>query len=308
MDKNIEKDAQDLRNAMKGFGTNEKEIIRITMSHTKKERQTLRLAYKTCFGRDLMDDLSKELSGNFKDTILALYEDPIEYDAKCLYKAMKGLGTDEDTLIEIICTRPNWMLKAISEAFLRLYKKELSKWVESETSGDFRRILLSLLQCNRSENTHPNDDLMKQNAHQLYTAGEGRLGTDEAFFNKIFAVSSPPELFAINQWYTKLSGKNLRDSIDREFSGDIKKALQTILDGIICPSEYFARRVNKAVKGLGTNNSMLIRVLVSREEVDIKEMMIHYKAIIKQDMIKDIIDDTSGHYKEALVAICQNHA
>ena len=158
MDKGMEKDAQDLRTAMKGMGTNEAEIIRITMSHTKKERQTLRLAYKTCFGRDLMEDLSKELSGNFKDTILALYEDPIEYDAKCLYKAMKGLGTDEDTLIEIICTRPNWMLKAISEVFLKLYKKELTKWVESETSGDFRRILLSLLQCNRSENTHPNDD------------------------------------------------------------------------------------------------------------------------------------------------------
>ena len=167
----MEKDAQDLRTAMKGMGTNEAEIIRITMSHTKKERQTLRLAYKTCFGRDLMEDLSKELSGNFKDTILALYEDPIEYDAKCLYKAMKGLGTDEDTLIEIICTRPNWMLKAISEVFLKLYKKELTKWVESETSGDFRRILLSLLQCNRSENTHPNEDQMKQEAHQLYTAG-----------------------------------------------------------------------------------------------------------------------------------------
>ena len=305
MDKGMEKDAQDLRTAMKGMGTNEAEVIRITMSHTKKERQTLRLAYKTCFGRDLMEDLSKELSGNFKDTILALYEDPIEYDAKCLYKAMKGLGTDEDTLIEIICTRPNWMLKAISEVFLKLYKKELTKWVESETSGDFRRILIALLQCNRSENTHPNEDQMKQDAHQLYTAGEGKLGTDEAFFNKIFALRSPPELFSINSWYTKLSGKSLRTAIEKEFSGDIKKALLTILDGIICPSEYFARRVNKAVKGLGTNNQMLIRVLVSREEIDIREMAVQYKAVIGKDMVKDIIDDTSGDYKNVLVAICQ---
>ena len=118
-------------------------------------------------------------------------------------------------------------------------------------------------------------------------------------------MRSPPELFSINNWYTKLSGKSLRTAIEKEFSGDIKKALLTILDGIICPSEYFARRVNKAVKGLGTNNQMLIRVLVSREEVDIREMAVQYKAVIGKDMVKDIIDDTSGDYKNVLVAICQ---
>ena len=119
MDKKVEKDAQDLRNAMKGLGTNENDIIRITMSHTKKERQTLRIAYKTCFGRDLMDDLSKELSGNFKDTMLALYEDPIEYDAKCLYKAMKGLGTDEDTIIKLVCNRTSHQRQEIKKYYAK---------------------------------------------------------------------------------------------------------------------------------------------------------------------------------------------
>ena len=304
MDKLLEQDCQDLRNAMKGLGTDEVTLIRVTMSKSKRERQNLKLAYKTCFGRDLMEDLSKELSGNFKDTMLALYEDPIEYDAKCLYKAMKGLGTDEDTLIEIICSRPSWILKEVKAAFLKLYKKELEKWVESETSGDFRRILISLIQCNRSENTHPNEEQMKQEAHQLYNAGEGKWGTDESFFNKIFAMKSPAELFSINQWYTKLTGgKTLRKAVEKEFSGDIKKALLTILDAIICPSEYFARRVNKAVKGLGTNNSMLIRVLVSREEIDIPEMRVQYKAVIGKDMVEDIKDDTSGNYQRVLMQI-----
>jgi hypothetical protein len=50
---------------------------------------------------------------------------PAEYDAYQLRKAMKGLGTDEDVLIEILCTRSNAQLKEI----IRVYKE--SKWFVS---------------------------------------------------------------------------------------------------------------------------------------------------------------------------------
>lgn len=303
MNRDLEAECQKLRDAMKGLGTDEKALTTITLNHTKKERQNIKLAYKTCFGRDLLEDLSKELSGHYKDTMLALYEDPLEYDAKCLYKAMKGLGTDDEALVEILCTRPNYILKKICETFKRLYNEDLSKWVESDTSGDYRRILLSILVCNRSENTTPDEEKMKEIAHQLYAGGEGKLGTDATLFNKVFATSSPAELASICEWYKKLTGgtKDLKTAVDKEFSGNVKKALLTIIDGIIDPTEYFARRIKKAVKGLGTNNSMLIRVLVSREEIDMKEMREKYQRIFNVDMVKDIADDTSGNYK---IAVC----
>jgi hypothetical protein len=306
MDKKaIEIDAQVLRDAMKGSGTSEADIIRITTNHTKKERQALKLAYKTAFGRDLIQDLSKELSGHFKDTILALYDTPAEFDAKCLYKALKGVGTDEDVLTEIICTRSSILLNEVKEKYKELYQEDIVTKIQKETSGHYKKFLTSLLQCNRSENPHPDEEQMKSEAHQLYTAGEGKLGTDEEFFNKIFACRSPAEIYSINAWYTKLSNKSLRASIEKEFSGHIKKALLAVLDGILCPSEYFALKVNKAVKGVGTNNSLLIRTLVSREEIDIPEMKVHYKAKVGKEMVEDIIDDTSGDYKRTLVAICR---
>ena len=57
--------------------------------------------------QDLIEDLNSELSKNLKTLVLALFEPRAIYDAHCLRKAMKGLGTDEAELIEILCTRTN---------------------------------------------------------------------------------------------------------------------------------------------------------------------------------------------------------
>ena len=50
-----------------------------------------------------------------------------ERDSYCLYKAMKGLGTDEAVLIEILCSRTNAEIHAISAAYQAFYGKSLEQ-------------------------------------------------------------------------------------------------------------------------------------------------------------------------------------
>ena len=300
---NIEKDAEALRNAMKGIGTDEAAIIKVIANRTNDQRQKIKLAYKTAYGRDLIDDLKSELRGKFEDAVLALFETPIDFDCRELNKAMKGAGTDEDTLIEIIASRPNWMLKKIKDRYKELYKKDLESAVSSEVRGDLKRLLVSLLQANRSETTKPSDSECEAKAKELFNAGEGKWGTDESTFNKIFTMSSPMELALIARHYHKLSGHTILQAISKEFSGDMKKLLNTIVYAIISPSEYFATRVNQAIKGWGTNDSLLIRVLVTRDEIDMPQIKQYYKQLYGKDMLADIKSDCSGDYQKLLIEL-----
>ena len=64
-----------------------------------------------------MNELKSELSGNLEGCILALLEPSVLYDAKCLRRAMRGAGTDERALIEILCTRTNAEIEAIKAEY-----------------------------------------------------------------------------------------------------------------------------------------------------------------------------------------------
>ena len=168
-------------------------------------------------GKDLIKWLKEDISGNFKEVVGGMFIIPAEFDAMCLYKAMKGAGTKEGVLIEIIGTRTPQELMQVKDAFQREYNGSLEKWVRGDTSGNFRNLLVALLQCNRSMNPNPDPNQCQNDAQTLYNAGEGRWGTDEPTFIRIFTTRSAFEMAMIKDYYTRLRGKGLLKAIDKEF-------------------------------------------------------------------------------------------
>ena len=83
-----------------------------------------------------------------------------------------------------------------------------------------------------------------------------------------------------------------------------KKTLRTIVYATVSPSEYFATRVHDAVKGLGTRDHLLIRVLVTRSEIDMPQIKQYYKQLYGKDMVADIKADISGEYQNLFVQLC----
>lgn len=298
-----EKDAAVLRKAMEGWGTDEGPIIEITAKRSNADRQQILKYYKTAYGRDAIKDLEDELGGNLQKVVLAMYRTPVDYDCMELMRAMKGMGTNEDTLIEIICTRSKQRMEEIKTRFVELYKETLEHWLLDELSGDIKRFLVALIQGGRSDTTNIDKAKLDKDVSDLYNAGENKLGTDEEAFIKLFSLRSPAELRYINQAYYKHTGKDLFQTIDDEFSGDIKKALKATLHAIIDPTDYFAERIKYACKGMGTNDDILIRVLVTRDEVDLKQIKEIYVKKFGLTLYQEIKDETSGDYKNMLLQI-----
>ena len=302
----VDKDAAGLRQAMKGFGTDEKSIIKIIGNSKNRERLAMIDSFKRQFNRDLIKDLKSELSGNMENATIALFQDPITYDCFSLNKAMKGLGTNEDTLIEILCTRSNREINEIKQKYARLYSKSLDQELSSELSGDLKKVMLTLASATRSENPNPDKGECLDKADRLYKAGEKRLGTDEKVFYDILTRASPQELVLIDKIYKDRYKHGLLKAIDNEFSGNMKKLLRTIVHCSIDPSEYFASRVNYAIKGIGTKDTLLIRILVTRAEIDLPDIRAAYQRMYNKSMISDIEGDTSGYYQKLLVEICSH--
>ena len=304
--KKMSNDVEVLRKAMEGFGTDEGTLIKVIGNRSGRQRQQLKAQYKATYGRDLVEDLKKETHGKLEDAFVALFSDPVEYDADSLRGAMKGIGTTEDTLIEIISSRSPQQLMAIKNCYQQKYGRNLEDDIKKETHGTLEHILITLLQGRRSTNTVPNQNACAAIAKEIFDSGEAKLGTDESVFNKYFGTLSPYELVCVAQNYHKMYGHTILDAIEKEFKGDSKKAFKSIVYATLSPSEYFATRVNEAIKGFGTQDNILMRVLISRDEIDMPQIKQYYKQLYGKDMVEAIRNDISGEYQKLMVELCSH--
>nr|XP_002738031.2 PREDICTED: annexin A11-like isoform X1 [Saccoglossus kowalevskii] len=301
---NGQNEAEILRKAMKGLGTDEKAIIHVVTSCSNAQRQQILLDYKTMFGRDLVKDFKSELGGKLEKIVLALMVPTALFDAKELKRAMKGIGTDEECLIEIMCTRSNAEIQAAKVAYKKEFGKDLEHDLRHDTSGHFQRLMISMSVGGRDEN--PNVDLAKAqaDARALYDAGEKKWGTDESRFNVILCSRSFPQLRATFDEYGKIAKRDIEKSIKSEMSGDLERGMLTIVKVVRNKALYFAEQLYKSMKGLGTDDPTLIRVMVSRCEKDMVQIKNEFKRTYQQGLGKYISGDTSGDYKKILLAIC----
>ena len=281
----------------------ENTITEMTINLSTKERLQLRENYKSKFNKDLIEDIEKYTKSDLCTLLTSIYKDPVEYDADLLYKAMKGIGTNDDILIEVISFRSFSRLNKVKEKFKEKYNKDLISEVKSETSGDYGKTLINLLETERSTNTQPDLDNCVKIVEELYGAGEGKIGTNESTFVKYFTSLSPEEIALVGKEYHKKYKKNIVHVIENEINGDLQKLFKSILYGILSPSEYFARQINGAVKGIGTNDTQLIRSIVSRMDIDMKMIKKYYRKLFGKNMAEDIKGDTSGNYQKLLLAL-----
>ncbi|KAK2497925.1 hypothetical protein MC885_001950 [Smutsia gigantea] len=286
---------------MKGLGTDEDAIISVLAYRNTAQRQEIRTAYKTTIGRVGHNDLKSELSGKFEQVIVGMMMPTVLYDVQELQKAMKGAGTDEGCLIEILASRTPEEIRRINQTYqlqratalgsvgqdsdaanfavLLEYGRSLEDDICSDTSFMFQRVLVSLSAGGRDEGNFLDDALVRQDAQDLYEAGEKKWGTDEVKFLTVLCSRNRNHLLHVFDEYKRLSQKDIEQSIKSETSGSFEDALLAIVKCMRNKSAYFAERLYKSMKGLGTDDDTLIRVMVSRAEIDMLDIRDNFKRL-----------------------------
>ena len=159
------------------------------------------------FTKSLVEELKSEIGGHFLQGVLGLLTQTDEFNASCVHKAikvnlfehfwmkiilinalLKGLGTDEETLIELLCTREGSEIQKLAEAYKKCniiqfwqmfvckpantfqqgFNRDLSKDIEGDLSGDLGKVLISITSGFRQQNNVPDLDLAAKEAEELY--------------------------------------------------------------------------------------------------------------------------------------------
>ncbi|XP_064872947.1 annexin A5-like [Oncorhynchus nerka] len=300
---NANQDAETLYKAMKGLGTDEDSIMKLlTSQSSNSQRQQIKAAYKTLHGKDLVGDLQGELGGTFETLVVALMTPPILYDVTSLRNAIKGAGTDEKVLIEILSSRTAQQIKDITAAYRQEFDADLEEDVTGDTSGHFRRLLVILLQASRQQGVQEGN--IEADAQTLFTAGEKNYGTDEDQFITILGNRSAEHLRRVFAAYMKLAGYEMEESIQRETSGGLRDLLLAVVKCARSVPAYFAETLYYSMSGGGTDDQTLIRVMVSRSEVDMLDIRADYRRLYTKSLHSAIQGDTSGDYRKALLLLC----
>ncbi|KAG9354046.1 hypothetical protein JZ751_012170 [Albula glossodonta] len=279
-------------------------IMDLLVKRNNDQRQQIKAAYQQAYGKSLEADLETVLTEDLKDLALALLMIPAQYDAQQVKQAMQGFGTDEDVLIEILASRSNEQIIEMKKAYKEAYQSELEDEIESDTRGDFEDALVSLCKGTRSDDTDVDKRQADWDAKALYEAGENKTGTDNALFIEIFTTRSDAQLRRTFQRYTKYSDVDMMKAIDSETSGHFEDCLTAIVKCAMNKPAFFAEKLNLAMEGSGTRTKALIRVLVTRSELDLKKVVAEYKKKYGRPLQQDILAEASGAFETALLTLC----
>uniref|UniRef100_A0A8D8VWN8 Annexin n=1 Tax=Cacopsylla melanoneura TaxID=428564 RepID=A0A8D8VWN8_9HEMI len=257
------------------------------------------------FNRDLLQDLKVKLSGELQKTMINLMYPPVGFLCLELNRALAGFSKDTNTISEIIISRNSRELVQLNNMYQKMFNKVLVDQISysRSVSSHYRSLVTSILTGFRQLENETDPIQAKQHASLLYWAGEGKRGTDERLINKVMSYESYAQLKIILEEYKKQFGKTLEQSLRKELSGDLLRIHLGIVDYIQSPVAFYAKQLEYAMRGYGTDDASLIRILISRSEFDLENIKREYERRFERTLMSAIQADTAGSYKTALLAI-----
>ena len=150
----IDADVTELHHATeKGFGggTDQLTVCSILTSRSDGQIRAIANVYEQRYRSSLEKMLVRKFSGHMEHALVQIVRaatDRAMRDAMLLYESMVGLGTKDKQLIGRVVAY-HWNREHMGQvkgAFRVKYGKDLVTWIKKETSGDYERLLVAMVQ------------------------------------------------------------------------------------------------------------------------------------------------------------------
>lgn len=281
-------------------------------------------AYQVKYGRALKTDLEWDLRGYFKDCCLLLTEDPYYLMAKSIYYALKGFGTNENTIIEIIVGCTPSEIKKLKAAYIyvlrdkgvRSPKRNLESDLRAETSGYFCKMLLHILKADTPEPTSEqlqnikrkggsvmvNENEVSQAIKQVREALEKPKNATASVLLNAFMNKNVWEIAAMEKEYKQTTGKSMVQAIPDVLEDEFGTLLAAMVEHAVDRPKFYSEALYRAMAGAGTHDFMLMRIIILRSEIDLGNIKESFEKDHKSldDWVKG---ETSGHYEKILLTL-----
>ncbi|XP_024373908.1 annexin-like protein RJ4 isoform X2 [Physcomitrium patens] len=250
----------------------------------------------------------------------------LQEDCKELRSSLKGLGSNEKKVIEILGRRTQAQRLEIAQAYQTVYGESLHKRLKSAFSGKLEskwafwrsseskvkeapkrlvsvtKLLLALVRGNRPENTPVDRHIALNDAHQLHKVVIGKGGNEDTLV-RILCTRSIQQLTATFNYYHQHYGRELEQSLTRGGCGEFEQALRYTVMCYRQPAKFYAEELNAALGGAGTDDDALIRVVTTRAEVDMQYIKLEFANESKKKLEDMIANETSGNYRYFLLTL-----
>ena len=201
-------DAAKLNQALTGLTDDEDAVYQTLEGRSEEEIAAIKKEYKALTGRDLESRMKSRLTKTENQRATSLLEgDQASADAARIHQAVKGMGTDEDSIYETLEGKSKEERDAIAAAYKKQYGVDLDTRLSEDMSGnDFEKANTLL------------EDGKTSDVQKLRFAMEG-MGTDEEAVQKVLAGKSKEEVAQLKEDYKAATGRDLDSVLDSELGG-----------------------------------------------------------------------------------------
>ncbi|XP_054910963.1 annexin A2 [Poeciliopsis prolifica] len=268
-------------------------LVRILTNRNNAQRQAVAQSFQDKTKQDLSAALKKVLSGDLEELLLQLVMTPEQLEAQRLKAAMAGLGTDEETLLEILCSRSRKTLQEVAAVYSQMYKKDLEKELKAETSGDFARLVVALL------NKAVTVGSVQRDVQALAASLSGKKAEAGPWIN-ILTSRDSDHLDKVLMELELETGQAVDQLVEKHFSGDFRLGLRVLVQCIQNPEVYFAQRL------LTMKTSLVQGIMVSHSEEDLLPIRAAFLRLSGSSLYSTLQKHFKGEQLLALQAICRS--